>query len=119
MCSVRRQLLEDPNVLFGGYRVPHPLEPAIQIKVQTRIDGPNPAQESSRPSCCHPVVCVQPYLAGPLELARPLLTALRRSPRAQAFHSSLDSLLAELNTFEERFKVFPRLPLPRPPALSR
>ena len=63
---MRTQLLEDPNVLFGGYRVPHPLEPAIQIKVQTRIDGPNPAQ---------------------------------------AFHSSLDTLLAELNTFEERFKV--------------
>ena len=25
--------------------------------------------------------------------------------RAQAFHSSLDTLLAELNTFEERFKI--------------
>ena len=47
-----------------------------------------------------------------------MLTALRPSPRAQAFHSSLDSLLAELNTFEERFKVFPRLPLLRPPPLS-
>ena len=55
--SACRQLLEDPNVLFGGYRVPHPLEPAIQIKVQTRIDGPNPAQASSGPSCCHPAVC--------------------------------------------------------------
>ena len=57
---------------------------------------------------------MQPDLAGPLDLARPMLTALRRSPRAQAFHSSLDSLLAELNTFEERFKVLPRLPLLRP-----
>ena len=67
--TVRRQLLEDPNVLFGGYRVPHPLEPAIQIKVQTRIDGPNPAQESSRPSCCHPVVCAA--IPGPIDAHRP------------------------------------------------
>ena len=67
--TVRRQLLEDPNVLFGGYRVPHPLEPAIQIKVQTRIDGPNPAQESSRPSCCHPVVCAA--VPGPTDAHRP------------------------------------------------
>ena len=63
---VRYQLLEDDNVLFGGYRVPHPLEPAIQVKVQTRQEGPSPAQ---------------------------------------AMHSALDSLLSELNTFEERFKV--------------
>ena len=41
---VRCQLLEDDNVLFGGYRVPHPLEPAIQVKVQTRQEGPSPAR---------------------------------------------------------------------------
>ena len=29
---------------FGGYRVPHPLEPAIQVKVQTRTDNPGPVQ---------------------------------------------------------------------------
>ena len=69
---VRCQLLEDDNVLFGGYRVPHPLEPTIQVKVQTRQEGPTPAQ---------------------------------------AMHSTLDALLSELNTFEERFKVrAPSLP---------
>ena len=41
---VRYQLLEDDNVLFGGYRVPHPLEPAIQVKVQTRTENPGPSQ---------------------------------------------------------------------------
>ena len=29
---------------FGGYRVQHPLEPAIQIKVQTRSENPGPVQ---------------------------------------------------------------------------
>merc|ERR1719291_493516 len=38
------QLLEDEQVLFSGYRVPHPLEPAIQLKVQTRTDNPGPIQ---------------------------------------------------------------------------
>jgi DNA-directed RNA polymerase II subunit RPB11 len=30
-----RQLLRDPEVLFAGYRVPHPLKHQIDIKVQT------------------------------------------------------------------------------------
>lgn len=30
-----RQLLQLPYVLFAGYKVPHPLEPRVQIKVQT------------------------------------------------------------------------------------
>ena len=40
----RRQLLENREVLFSGYRVPHPLEPAIQMKVQTRSENPGPVQ---------------------------------------------------------------------------
>ncbi len=31
---VRMQLLRDPTVLFAGYRVPHPLEHHVLIKVQ-------------------------------------------------------------------------------------
>eukprot|EP00965_Chrysotila_dentata_P195311 6176915-Pleurochrysis_carterae.AAC.3 len=41
-----RQLLEDDQVLFSGYRVPHPLEPAIQVKIQTRSQNPGPVQAS-------------------------------------------------------------------------
>ena len=37
-------MLEDRDVIFSGYRVPHPLEPAIQVKVQTRSDNPGPVQ---------------------------------------------------------------------------
>uniref|UniRef100_A0A7S4C1P2 DNA-directed RNA polymerase RBP11-like dimerisation domain-containing protein n=1 Tax=Chrysotila carterae TaxID=13221 RepID=A0A7S4C1P2_CHRCT len=41
---LRMQLLEDDQVLFSGYRVPHPLEPAIQVKIQTRSQNPGPVQ---------------------------------------------------------------------------
>ncbi|XP_026717662.1 DNA-directed RNA polymerase II subunit RPB11-a, partial [Athene cunicularia] len=41
-CSVLlfccRQLLKDPQVLFAGYKVPHPLEHKIIIRVQTTPD---------------------------------------------------------------------------------
>lgn len=30
-----RQLLRDPDVLFAGYRAPHPLEYKIELKIST------------------------------------------------------------------------------------
>ncbi|XP_042372380.1 DNA-directed RNA polymerase II subunit RPB11-a, partial [Plectropomus leopardus] len=36
--SIRAQLLKDPQVLFAGYKVPHPLEHKIVIRVQTTPD---------------------------------------------------------------------------------
>lgn len=36
--SRSRQLLKDPQVLFAGYKVPHPLEHKIIIRVQTTPD---------------------------------------------------------------------------------
>jgi len=41
---MRMQLLDDEQIIFAGYRVPHPLEPAIQLKVQTRSENPGPIQ---------------------------------------------------------------------------
>uniref|UniRef100_A0A0D3HYD9 DNA-directed RNA polymerase RBP11-like dimerisation domain-containing protein n=1 Tax=Emiliania huxleyi (strain CCMP1516) TaxID=280463 RepID=A0A0D3HYD9_EMIH1 len=41
---LRMCLLEDKEVLFSGYRVPHPLEPAIQLKVQTKSEDPGPVK---------------------------------------------------------------------------
>ncbi|KAG8953372.1 DNA-directed RNA polymerase II core subunit [Tulasnella sp. 419] len=32
---IRSQLLSHPNVLFAGYKVPHPLEPYFILKIQT------------------------------------------------------------------------------------
>lgn len=32
------QLLKDPNVLFAGYKVPHPLEHKFVIRIQTTAD---------------------------------------------------------------------------------
>lgn len=34
----RSQLMKDPQVLFAGYKVPHPLEHKIVIRVQTTPD---------------------------------------------------------------------------------
>ena len=33
-----RQLLKDPQVLFAGYKVPHPLENKFIIRIQTTPD---------------------------------------------------------------------------------
>lgn len=33
-----RQLLKDPQVLFAGYKVPHPLEHKFVLRVQTTPD---------------------------------------------------------------------------------
>ncbi|KAH8278040.1 hypothetical protein KR026_004216 [Drosophila bipectinata] len=35
---IRNQLLKDPNVLFAGYKVPHPLEHKFVIRIQTTAD---------------------------------------------------------------------------------
>ncbi|KAL5499087.1 RPB11 [Sanghuangporus vaninii] len=32
---LRHQLLSNPAVLFAGYKVPHPLQPNFQLKIQT------------------------------------------------------------------------------------
>jgi hypothetical protein len=36
--TTHRQLLEDPKVLFAGYKMPHPLEHYFVLKVQTTPD---------------------------------------------------------------------------------
>ena len=35
---IRNQLLKDPHVLFAGYKLPHPLEHKIILRVQTTAD---------------------------------------------------------------------------------
>jgi DNA-directed RNA polymerase II subunit RPB11 len=36
--SIFRQLLRDPQVIFAGYKVPHPLEHKFVLRVQTTPD---------------------------------------------------------------------------------
>lgn len=43
------QLLERPTTLFCGYRVPHPLEPQVVIKLQT--DGTETPIQSVQEAC--------------------------------------------------------------------
>lgn len=38
MSAINSQLMKDPQVLFAGYKVPHPLEHKIVIRVQTTPD---------------------------------------------------------------------------------
>ena len=104
MTCAHSQLLEDPNVLFGGYKNPHPLEPAIQIKVQTRPEGQNPVQaRRSQPALL--LRLGSPSRTAAAVCARRALIADAHLAARQAMHSALDSLHAELDTFEERFKV--------------
>ncbi|XP_055331085.1 DNA-directed RNA polymerase II subunit RPB11-like [Paramacrobiotus metropolitanus] len=35
---LRAQLIKDPNVVFAGYKVPHPLENKFVLRVQTTAD---------------------------------------------------------------------------------
>ncbi|XP_046389942.1 DNA-directed RNA polymerase II subunit RPB11 [Ischnura elegans] len=35
---IRNQLLKDPSVLFAGYKLPHPLEHKVIIRIQTTSD---------------------------------------------------------------------------------
>ncbi|XP_050426115.1 DNA-directed RNA polymerase II subunit RPB11 [Adelges cooleyi] len=35
---IRNQLLKDPNVLFAGYKQPHPLEHKFELRIQTTSD---------------------------------------------------------------------------------
>ena len=35
---LRSQLLKDPQVIFAGYRVPHPLEHKFNLRIQTTPD---------------------------------------------------------------------------------
>jgi len=37
--TLRMQLLRDKDVLFAGYRVPHPLQHCIHVKIQTTTNS--------------------------------------------------------------------------------
>ena len=42
--TIRQQLLKDPNVLFAGYKNPHPMENKVVLRIQTTSDyAPNDA----------------------------------------------------------------------------
>jgi DNA-directed RNA polymerase II subunit RPB11 len=50
---VRMQLHRDPRVLFSGYRIPHPLEPRMLIKVQTTGQGPDSSPQAAFTRALH------------------------------------------------------------------
>uniref|UniRef100_A0A8C9PMT0 DNA-directed RNA polymerase RBP11-like dimerisation domain-containing protein n=1 Tax=Spermophilus dauricus TaxID=99837 RepID=A0A8C9PMT0_SPEDA len=52
---IKSQLLKDPQVLFAGYKVPHPLEHKIIIRVQTTPDY-SPQECAQHRSCLPPLL---------------------------------------------------------------
>lgn len=55
-CVCASQLLKDPQVLFAGYKVPHPLEHKIVIRVQTTPDySPQVRAQVETGRCCNVV----------------------------------------------------------------
>jgi DNA-directed RNA polymerase II subunit RPB11 len=38
--ALRKQLLKNPNVIFAGYKIPHPLEHKLVMRVQVNRDSP-------------------------------------------------------------------------------
>ncbi|RJE17817.1 hypothetical protein PHISCL_09847 [Aspergillus sclerotialis] len=46
---LRSQLLKNPRVLFAGYKVPHPLVPKVELRVQT--DGEIAPKEAVTTAC--------------------------------------------------------------------
>ncbi|CAG9463025.1 unnamed protein product [Pedinophyceae sp. YPF-701] len=44
---IRNRLLDDPHVLFVGYKIPHPLEHRLQIQIQT--DGHEDEENNNQP----------------------------------------------------------------------
>lgn len=41
---IRTQLLKDPNVIFAGYKVPHPLEHKFILRIQTSSSDYSPQE---------------------------------------------------------------------------
>ncbi|KAJ8516262.1 hypothetical protein ONZ45_g6420 [Pleurotus djamor] len=53
---VRAQLLQNPAVLFAGYKVPHPIRPQFLIKIQT--DGTITPQTALEQACNKLIVTI-------------------------------------------------------------
>ena len=39
-----RQLLKDPRVIFSGYRIPHPMDYRMELRVQTNSSHYSPSE---------------------------------------------------------------------------
>nr|CAG4635869.1 EOG090X0L4K [Artemia franciscana] len=39
---IRTQLLKDPNVIFAGFKIPHPLENKVVLRIQTNSNDYKP-----------------------------------------------------------------------------
>lgn len=49
--ATRHILMQDARVNFAGYSVPHPSEPVVHIRVQTKVDSGCTAVDALKASC--------------------------------------------------------------------
>lgn len=57
---IRHQLLKDPNVIFAGYKVPHPLEHKFILRVQTTGDyTPQDALKNALSDLCSEISYIE------------------------------------------------------------
>jgi DNA-directed RNA polymerase II subunit RPB11 len=73
--------LKDPHVLFAGYRMPHPLEHCVVLKVQTMKSGRTGEHESGR------------------------TREIYESSPSKALRDTINERITELTLLRERFKV--------------
>jgi DNA-directed RNA polymerase II subunit RPB11 len=78
---VRMQLHRDPAVLFSGYRIPHPLEPRMLIKVQTTGQGPDNTPQAAFTRALHDLQVEVSHLRARMEMA---LAQAEREAEAEA-----------------------------------
>eukprot|EP01088_Endostelium_zonatum_P015776 TRINITY_DN4004_c0_g1_i1.p1 TRINITY_DN4004_c0_g1~~TRINITY_DN4004_c0_g1_i1.p1 ORF type:complete len:119 (-),score=24.20 TRINITY_DN4004_c0_g1_i1:66-422(-) len=65
---LRMQLLEDPDVLFAGYRVPHPLHHDILVRIQTnKNSNPHIAMNKAVQSLKHEFMSIEEQFQNQLE----------------------------------------------------
>merc|ERR1712174_193652 len=50
--AIRHVLMQDANVEFAGYSAPHPMEPSINIRVQTKKDERQLSASSALAEAC-------------------------------------------------------------------
>lgn len=93
MCVYFSQLLKDPQVLFAGYKVPHPLEHKIVIRVQTTPDYSPQVAFTSETFC---VLLSIKWVSSSWWCVFLL---------QEAFTNAITDLISELSLLEERFRV--------------
>ncbi|GFN96113.1 DNA-directed RNA polymerase ii subunit rpb11-like [Plakobranchus ocellatus] len=115
------QLLKDPQVLFAGYKIPHPLEHKFVLRIQTTPDySPQEAFTNAITDLISEISLMeerfkllkdpQVLFAGykiPHPLEHKFVLRIQTTPDyspQEAFTNAITDLISEISLMEERFK---------------